>query len=544
MSHANRTSTVKALALAGAVCFGTLAGCVDNSPDSASSAPPGLDQLAAPGQPVSDEEIPQLDVGIVGDAPTFDPTIRSNIGTYVEVLGMESLLRINSDGEIGPWLATDWEQVSDTVYEYTLREGVRFWDGTELTSQDVKYSWDYLRRPESRRANFYSSVESIETPDKYTVRVTLNQPDASWKYTPAMYYSVVFQKEFAEENAADFGQPGTLVMATGPWEFDELNPTSGVELSANEDYWGGKPPIDRISVKFFADDNSMALALRAGEIDLAPMVGGPKGFDSAAGGATTTTVPICGTALLSMPTQTEPWDDVHVRRAVAYALNREEIIAATQGRAGGPLDTLISPILLRSLASAEEVEVALDTVPTYPHDLDKAEAELAKSSVPDGFSFTISAYEGSTEIVQVIAAQLAEIGIDLEIDPLLDAAWFAQITGPADERPLTFSETGGCTPDPSWNDIWLGSENLGESLLNVANYAPAEVDRLLADGLSTQDPKQRLEIYTALLRRLGEDLPYVPLYAEGTTYASTTYDIVDYGSYWFSSPWALNVMPR
>jgi peptide/nickel transport system substrate-binding protein len=540
MANTNRRCMVMAVML----CLGTLTGCVDNSPGAARSAAPGAQQLAAPGKAVSDQEIPKLDVGMIGDAPTFDPTIRSNIGTYIAVLGMESLLRISSDGELGPWLATDWEQKSDTVYEYTLRKGVKFWDGTELTSQDVKYSWDYLRRPESRRANFYSSVKSVDAPDRYTVRVTLKQPDASWKYTPAMYYSVVFQKKFAEAHRGTFGQPGTLMVATGPWKFDRLNPTSGVELSANADYWGGKPPIERISVKFFKDDNSMALALRAGAIDLTPMVNGPKGFDAAAGGAATTTVPTCGTALLSLPTRTAPWDDVHVRRAVAHALNRQEIIAATQGRAGGPMDTLTSPILLRSLGTEAEVEAALKTVPTYPHDLGKAKEELAKSKVPDGFSATISAYQGSTEIVQVIAAQLKQIGIDLEIEPLVDSAWFANITGPAANRPLTFSETGGCTPDPSWNDLWLGSKNLGKGLLNVANYAPAEVDRLLADGLATQDPKQRLEIYTKVLRQLGEDVPYVPVYAEGTTYASTGYDLVGYGSYWFSSPWILNVKPR
>ncbi|WP_116952038.1 ABC transporter substrate-binding protein [Jiangella endophytica] len=501
-------------------------------------------QVAGPGESVTDTEIPQLDVGLSGAVNTLDPTLRSDSGIYVQPLGMEALLRIGPDGELQPWLASEWEQVSDTVYEYTLREGVTFWDGTELTSEDVKYSWEYLAAPESRRANFYSSVQSIDAPDERTVRVTLKQPDASWQYTPAMFYAIVFQKEHAEQNAATFGQPGTLAIGTGPWKFDSLNPTSGMELSAYEDYWGGEPPVERVSVTFFADDNSMALALRAGEIDIAPLVNGPEGFDAAAGGGTVTTVPTCGTALLSLPTQTAPWDDVHVRRAVAYAINREDVVAATQGRASGPLDLLISPILMRPLGSDDEVQAALDEVERYPYDPEAAAAELARSGSPDGFSATIPAYPGAEAATQVIAAQLAELGIDLRIDPVGDTEWFGAVSGPPDQRPLTFSETGACSPDPSWNDIWLGSANLAQGSTNVANWAPADVDQLLAAGLATQDPAERLGIYTNLLHRLSEDVPYVPLYAEGTTYASTTYDIAGYGSFWYSTPWVLNVVPR
>jgi peptide/nickel transport system substrate-binding protein len=533
-----------ALVVAGILASGALAACTDNSPGSSNGAEPlGADQLAGPGQAVSDAEISQLKVGIPGEVPTLNLLDNPQSGFYAISLGLESLLRIDSEGRLTPWLASEWRQVSDTVYEYTLREGVKFWDGTELTSEDVKYSWDLLRAPTSRRADYYASVERVDAPDKYTVRVTLKQPDASWQYTPAMFYSVIFQKDFFEQHEETFGEPGTLVMGTGPWRFDSLNPTSGMELSAHPDYWGGEPPIERISVQLFRDDNSMALALRAGEIDLAPVVNGPEGFDAAAGGGTTTTAPICATALLSMPTQTEPWDDVHVRRAVAYALNREEIIAATQGRATEPLDTLISPILLQSLATEDEVEAALDTVPTYPHDLDKAEEEMALSTVPDGFSFTMKIPNANAAVAQVIAAQLEEIGIELEIETMGDTAWYGEIGGPPDDRPLTWTESGTCTPDPSWDSIFLGSDGL-EAGLNIANYAPAEIDRLLTDGLTTQDPKQRLEIYTAILQRLAEDVPYVPLYAEGTTYASSTYDIVDYGSYWVNSPWALNVKPR
>ncbi|SDU46856.1 ABC transporter substrate-binding protein [Jiangella alkaliphila] len=501
-------------------------------------------RTVAPGAPVSDEHIELLTVGIPGKVTLVDPADNMEAGLNVNQLGLEPLLRIAPDGSLQPWLATEWEQVSDTVYEYTLRDGVTFWDGTELTAEDVKYSWDHLRAPESRRATYFAAVDTVEAVDADTVRVTLKQPDASWQYTPAMWYSVIFQKKFAEETGEAFGQPGTLLVATGPWKFDSVNPASGMELSAYDDYWGGTPPIDRISVRSFADDNSMALALRAGEIDLAPVVGGPTGFDAAAGGNTVTTVETCGTARMSLPTRRAPWDDVHVRRAVAYAINRDDIVAAAQGSAAGPAVYAIAPQLFRTLGSEEEVQAALEEIETYPFDLDAARAELAQSSVPDGFSFDLTIPPSSAAIAEVIAAQLGEIGIDISVEVLPDTAWYAALR--EDVRPLTFSATGACTPDPDWDSIFFDTDEAGEPIgLNMAQYSSPEVTGLWAEGLLEQDPAQRLRIYTDLQKQVAEDVPYISLFAEGTTYASTTYDLVEYHSYfWMNLPWALNLVPK
>ncbi|SEE73882.1 ABC transporter substrate-binding protein [Jiangella alba] len=526
-----------------AACAGGGGGAGDQDPASGDARPADAARTVDPGQPVSDQQIPHLNVGLAGKVTLVDPAENMESGLFVNQLGLEPLLRIDPEGQLQPWLATEWEQVSDTVYEYTLREGVTFWDGTELTAEDVKYSWDHVRAPESRRANYFTTVDTIEVVDSYTVRVTLTQPDASWQYVPAMWYSVIFQKKFAEEAGDAFGQPGTLLVATGPWKFDSVNPATGMELSAHEDYWGGKPPVDRISIKAFADDNSMALALRSGAIDITPTVAGPTGFDAAAGGNSVTTVPTCANTLLSIPTQSEPWNDVHVRRAVAYAINQEDIIAAAQGAAAGPAEHVISERLLQTLGSGEEIDAALEGVPTHSFDVEAAEAELAQSSVPDGFSYDLTVVAASAPIAEVIAAQLGEIGIDITVAVLQDTAYYAALG--EDEKPFTFFATGPCSPDPSWAALFVDTDEAGQPVgLNFAEYAPPEVTRLLADGLLEQDPKERLGIYAEVLRHLGEDVPYVPLYAEGNTYGSTDYDLVEFSSFWSNLPWVLNLVPR
>ncbi|SDT15918.1 ABC transporter substrate-binding protein [Jiangella sp. DSM 45060] len=525
-----------------AACGGT--GAADDDPAGGDGDHPGAAaRNVDAGKPVSDEHIAHLTVGISGQIPLVDPAQNIMSGLYVNANALETLLQIDGDGNLAPWLAADWQQVSDTVYEYTLREGVMFWDGTELTAEDVKYAWDRMAPSSGGTSTIFAAVASIEAPDRYTVRVTLRQPDASWQYVPAMFYSVIYQKAHAEQTGEEFGRPATLAVGTGPWRFDSLNPTSGMELSAHEDYWGGKPPIDRVSVKFFTDDNSMALAMRAGEIDIAPGIGQPEGFVAAAGTATTYTTATCATSLVAMPTRTAPWDDIHVRRAVAHAINRDDIIAATQGQAGAPLHTLIAPQLFESLGTEEEVEAALEEVETYPYDVEAAKAELAQSSVPDGFSYDFTIPGASSAVAQVISAQLAEIGIDATVEVVPDTAWFGMIS--EGDPMLTFSETGACTPDPDWDSLFLDTDDAGEPIgLNLAQYTPPEVKALLEEGLLEQDPAERLRIYTELSKRVAEDVPYVPVYAEGNTYASADYDIVEYDSFWMSFPWLLNVVAR
>src|SRR5262249_34025957 len=153
-------------------------------------------------------------------------------------------------------------------------------DGNELTATDVANSLNYERYPTAQSAFLYTSVKNVAAVGRYTVVVTLRRPDPNWRLGGG---GLIFEKKFADEHKGTFGSPGVLLMGTGPWMPISFDPTSGVELAANPHWWGGRVGVKRISVKFFQDQNSMALAFRAGEIDVTMQLPDPRSFAGTAG---------------------------------------------------------------------------------------------------------------------------------------------------------------------------------------------------------------------------------------------------------------------
>lgn len=528
---------------AAAVCL-VVAGCANNQPPGADrkTTDGGSIVSVEPGKSVATSPIPKLTVGFSPAYTSLDPTAgKAGSGYYyMGQLSLETLLQLTPDGKLQPGLAASWKQNSPTEYVYNLRQGVKFWDGKDFTADDVVFSLTRDGGESFGKSGFYGSVDKIEARDPHTVVVKLKKPDTSWKYTPALPYSQIYQKAFTEAHKDSFGAPGTLVMGTGPWKVTKFDPNKGAEYTANPAYWGGEPPIKQLNVNFYQTETSLALAMRAGQVDVAPAVAAPDSFASSSG-VKVTTRSTCGTSLFSMPTQTAPWNDIHVRLAVAAALDKKELLKATAGADVDTLDTLIAPSLLHNIGDPAAADAALAKIEKHPYDLAKAKEELAKSSKPTGFSGTLTSTndQGSLRISQAIAAQLKKIGINLEIVPLSTTAYYEVLLGPAEKRPPTYITTGGCSPDASWDNFFLGDGGL-----NVANYHPAEMDQLLVDGKSATDPAKQLQTYTRILEMIATDVPYVPLFHEGATYASKNYEWVNFGDYWTSTSWPMNFKPR
>jgi peptide/nickel transport system substrate-binding protein len=486
--------------------------------------------------------IPLLRIG-VGPISTLDQS-RTDVGVIVDSLALDTLMKINANGTLQPNVAQSVTHPGKAVYVYHLRHGIKFWDGSELTAADVANSLNYERYPGSQAGFEYTSVKSITATDTFTVAVTLKHPDAGWPFVAAQYPTEIFEKAFQQAHKTTFGQPGTLIMGTGPWMPVSLDPTRGVELDANPHWWGGKVPIAHISVKFFSDETSEALALRAGEIDVVPQVSGPAAF-AAASATKVVSVPSCQAGFIAMGVNTPPWNDVHVRRAVAYAINRRDIATADGGYVA-PLTTLIPPSQLRLLGSKAQVDALLKSLPSYPFSIAKAKAELAKSAYPHGFTATTLYPQDASfaNLNQAFAAELGKIGINLQLTSGSFGEWL-KIFNDKSKNGFNFSTWGCLSPDPSYYPgLILGSNNLRAGLYNYADYAPPAVDTLIADARASTNPAKRLAVYGQLLKRIAADVPYVPLFVQDANLGiSSKFRWPGYIASFYSvgKTWALNI---
>ncbi|HEX6523868.1 MAG TPA: ABC transporter substrate-binding protein [Streptosporangiaceae bacterium] len=487
-----------------------------------------------------------MTVGTNFTMSTLDPT-KGGYASYAYELTLETLLKFGPDTTLEPDLAASWAQTGPVTYVYHLRPGIKFSDGAELTAADVVYTWNYYRSPGSLQALDFDSVKSISASGPGTVVVTLTHPDASWQYTPAQFAGI-FEAKFAQAHKGTLGNPGTLIIGTGPWRVDSFDPTTGAELSANRYWWGGRAPIRHITIKLFADETSLELAMRAGEVDLDPYILDTKSF-AAASGAKILSSPSCSLGVFSMNTQAGPWTDVHVRRAAAYALNRPDIIAAAAG-SNSPIYSYIPAQALQEIASPSQVSQLFGSINLYPYNLAKARQELAASAYPHGFSTTLYEYNygSSVNISETIAAEPQKIGINAHVKVASTlTAWQAVMTGPAASRPTEFS-TGWCAgPDLSSYGFSLGSWNAKQGEWNTADYAPSAVDGLLTAGLATSDPAKRFAVYSQLVQKLQSDLPYIGLYLEDTSIAlSSKFTVPGFAQhYWYfnSNDYALAIKP-
>jgi peptide/nickel transport system substrate-binding protein len=486
--------------------------------------------------------IPLLRIGDDASLSTLDTGADEGNDVYGT---LETLTRFGPDGRVEPDLASSVSHPDAVTYVYHLRQDVKFGNGDPMTSADVVNALDYYRKPGSYVSAEIAPVKSVVATGPYTVTVTLGNSYAPWSAETTSQFPI-FEKKFADEHKATMGRPGVLIMGTGPWQIDSFDPTTGLELSANPHWWGGTVPVKHISVKFFASETTEALAFRGGEIDVANNVLNPKAFKSTSGGSIVS-APAFSAGYFGMNVHQAPWNDIHVRRAVAYALNRSDIIAAL-GNNAQPVTTLIPPAELDRLGSKEQVNTLISGLPRYPYNLATAKQELAESAYPHGFTATTQTitFASYTPVNEAVAGDLAKIGINLKLKTIGFTQYLAFASGNKNAIGGLYATMNVTNPDPdSFPSALLGSVNIADGGYDWANYDPPVIDTLIKAGETTQDPVQRLAIYRQMLKTLATDLPYVPLYIQDYNVAlSGKFTWPNYNVYTQWGDWALNIKPK
>ncbi|MGA8353902.1 MAG: ABC transporter substrate-binding protein [Solirubrobacteraceae bacterium] len=461
----------------------------------------------------------------------------------VESLAVNGLMEFEPDGKVKLGLASSVEHPNATTYVYHLRQ-VKFSDGKPMTSADVVFS---LERntvlKESVLKPYWEEVASITAPNRSTVMIKLKQPNAVFEDIVAFSGQVVEKASTEKIGEKEIGAPGHLLIGTGPWKLDSYQPEASVVLSRNP-YWTGAPVLaQKITVDLFKSESSMALAIRSHGIDGADAYLAPKLLDNIPG-THELTAPGVSVNFASANTSSPPFNEVHVRRALAYATDTKGMIKAFYPPGTATQDASILPnSLFTSLGSQQQVNEILGSVPKYEFNLAKAKQELAKSSYPHGFSTEIDVEAVSSNYVsaaEIMSADLAKIGISAKVREVQgDEVTSVMLGG---KSKIELNEIGAVYPDPEGlMSTILSPSQIGS--LNTSNYKSSKFDRLLAEQIKITEPSRRLEVIGRLLKVEGEEVPTWPLYTHLTFGVLSNQYVISGFSWWsmFWDPWALNI---
>jgi peptide/nickel transport system substrate-binding protein len=465
----------------------------------------------------------------------------------ISSLALQSLVEFEPNGEVKPSrLASSIEHPNPTTYVYHLRSGVRFSNGKPLTIQDVLFS---LRRnivgKESQTKTFWADVASVDGRGNSTVVVKLKRPSPFWESVLAFSGQIIEKAEAERVGEKALGTAGNLPIGTGPWKFDVYKPEVSVQLSRNP-YWSGpQQPAERITINLFKEESQIALALRSGAIDGTFQILSIKPYANIPG-TRLLTAPGANEIYLGMNTTTPPFNDVHVRRAIAYATDVKGMVDTLFPGTGSEDKTMAPPNVFADLGSTSQVESMINSLPNYEFNLAAARRELAKSAYPHGFTTKVQAVAGEESPIiaaQILSHDLGKIGIKASVDEVpLDA--YSGLYG--NKVTIWPNEFLAEYPDPeALMSCLLPPSQIGTSSAgcNFANYNSPKVNKLQAQESETVSQPKRLRLVKELLQTVGEEMPYRPLYTHDAYVQLSNKYVFPGFSNWtlYSRPWALDV---
>jgi len=425
-----------------------------------------------------------LRIGQQLEPPNLDPTAGAAAAVDELVYGnvFEGLVHIGRNGGVEPRLAESWEISPDgRIYVFHLRRGVRFQDGAPFDASTVKFSLERAVAPDSANAQKtnLAVIRKVVVVDADTVRLELAQPSSMLLYVLAWGDAVMVSPTTAANNAVH-------PVGTGPFRFVTWRRGDSAEFERNLGYWGPKPRIARLVFKFIADPTAAFAAMKAGDLDAFPMFPAPENLvDLKADkrfkvviGATE------GETILAMNNAKAPFNNLLVRRAVSHALDRRAILDGAMFGYGKPIGSHFPP------QSPDYV----DLTGRYPHDVAKARALLAQAGYPDGFEATLKLPPPSyaRRSGEIIAAQLAQVGVRVKIENLEWSQWLDQVLKNKNFDMTIVSHTEPMDYDIYGRDYYFG-------------YRSQAFDALLAQLNATVEPAARHALLVKIQEQIADD---------------------------------------
>jgi len=424
-------------------------------------------------------------LGMQLEPPNLDPTAgaAAPVDDVVYATLFEGLVRLGPDGRARPMLATSWEISADgRVYTFHLRQGVRFHNGAPFNAAAVRFSLERAIAPASANAQreALSAIERIETPDADTVRIILKRPDSGLLQLLALGDAVIVSPDSA-------AQAGTKPVGTGPFRYRDWRRGYALILERNPDYWGKAPSLDQVTYKFIPDPVAALAAVKSGDVDAFPDFPAPENLAELRADPRLRVAvgPTEAETILGINNRKGPLADLRVRRAIAHALDRPAIIKGAMYGYGTPIGSHLPP----------QNPAYIDLTGRYPHDLATARRLLAEAGYPNGFSVTLKLPPPNyaRRSGEVVAAQLAQVGIKVRIENVEWAQWLEQVLANRD-----FDLTVVAHAEPFDYDIY-GRQDY------YFGYDGPEVRRLLSDLKATTDEAERTTILQSIQRKIADD---------------------------------------
>ena len=454
---------------------------------------------AAPAQ-----EEQTLTAGAVGTAVSnLDPAQASSAPDFWILWAMfNALAKFDEEMNVVPDLAESWSNPDPTTWVFKLREGVKFHDGTEMTAEDVKFSFDRVMDEEfnSPSRSKLSAISSVEVIDPYTVEIKTGEP-----FAPLLTYMTntrtgtqIVSKAAAESMSLE--EFARSPVGTGPFKMEEWRPNERIIMTAHEDYFvPGEPKVDRLEIPLIADESTAVNAILAGDVDIASSAP----FDMMPGlkenpDVQAISLPGLNTRYVALNMCEPPFDDIHFRRAVSMAFDRDLMVEAVLFGEGLPSQGTI-PAALPWAFDTEDRAIA-------NFDPEAAKEELAQSQYGEGTSAAVLTWGSGwwRRWAELFVAQVNDtLDTDLTVE-ISDANTVTQKFNNAEYQGMTWGWTGLTDPDEYLRDTFHT-----DGVRNTGCYSNSEVDDLLDQARAELDREKRGQLYIEAERMIAEDAPAI-----------------------------------
>ncbi|MBW8724360.1 MAG: glutathione ABC transporter substrate-binding protein GsiB [Inquilinus limosus] len=463
--------------------------------------------LALPGAAMAKS----LVIGIQENLTGLDPSNANETSAQSAArLFYQGLYGFDQDMKLVPLLAESYTVSDDTKqYTFVLRQGVKFQDGTDFNAQAVKVSLERLANPENKlkRQSLLSMLDHVEVVDDHTVKVLLKEPFGALVNTLAHPGTMIISPAALEKYGKDIGRNP---VGTGPFSFKSWSADT-LDAVRNDSYWKGAPKVDGVTIRSVPENGSRMAMLQTGEAQFITPVP-PEMVKVIKANANLSVVerPSIVNFYVALNTRKKPFDDVRVRQALNYAVDRNAFCKVVLSGFCEPADSPMPPPL--KFYAKQGV---------WPYDPAKAKALLAEAGYADGFETVLWSANSTTSVraIQFLQQQLAEIGVKVQVTPLESGVlsqkiWSVQTPEDATVQ-MYYGGWSSSTGDADWAlRPLLWGKGFPPKLFNVAYYSNPEVDSALEAAVATADEAKRAEAYAKVQVQVWQDAPWIDLAVE------------------------------